>query len=88
MVIKEVAPPVVKPEPVNDVLYLIGKVKDSETGEPVLAKIDVVDIVTNATVATTASSDVDGSYRVRLPAKKTYMIDLEGHRIFIRYETY
>ncbi|HEX7494526.1 MAG TPA: OmpA family protein [Bacteroidales bacterium] len=78
LVIKQVAPPVVKQEPANDLLYLIGKVKDSETGEPVLAKIDVVDIVTKATVATTASSDEDGSYRVRLPAKKTYMIDLRA----------
>jgi outer membrane protein OmpA-like peptidoglycan-associated protein/tetratricopeptide (TPR) repeat protein len=78
MVIKEVAPPVVKQEPVKVLLYLIGKVKDSETGEPVLARIDVVDILTNATVATTASSDVDGSYRVSLPAKKTYMIDLRA----------
>ena len=78
LVIKEVAPPVVKQESVNDLLYLIGKVKDSETGEPVLAKIDLVDIVTNATVATTASSDIDGSYRVILPAKKTYMVDLRA----------
>jgi outer membrane protein OmpA-like peptidoglycan-associated protein len=78
LVLKEVAPPVAKQEPVNDLLYLIGKVKDSETGEPVLAKIDLVDIVTNATVATTASSDIDGSYRVILPAKKTYMVDLRA----------
>jgi len=80
LVAKEVAPPpVVQQEPVNElVLYVLGKVKDSETGEPVLAKIDVLDIVTNAVVATTASSDVDGSFRVRLPAKKSYMIDLRA----------
>ena len=29
-------------------------------------------------VGTTASSDVDGSYRVKLPAKKSYMIDLRA----------
>ena len=85
VVIKEVvAPPpppvpIVQPEPVKEViLYLIGKVKDSETGEPVMAKIDVIDRSTNLPVATTASSDVDGSYRVRLPAKKSYMIDLRA----------
>ena len=80
VVVKEVAPPpeapVVQPEPV--VLYLIGKVKDSETGEPVMAKIDVIDISTDLVVVTTASSDVDGSYMVRLPAKKSYMIDLRA----------
>ena len=43
-----------------------------------MAKVDVLDIVTNAVIATTASSDVDGSYRVRLPAKKSYMIDLRA----------
>jgi len=82
VIIKEVAPPtppVVQQEPVKElVLYLTGKIKDSETGEPVLAKVDVIDRSTNEVVATTASSDVDGSYRVRLPAKKTYMIDLRA----------
>jgi outer membrane protein OmpA-like peptidoglycan-associated protein len=60
------------------VLYLVGKVKDSDTGEPVLAKLDVLDIATNAVITTTASSDLDGSYRVRLPAKKSYLIDLRA----------
>ncbi len=80
LVVKGVAqPPANIQEPVKEmVLYLIGKVKDSETGEPVLAKVDVLDIVTNAVISTTASSDVDGSYRVRLPAKKSYMIDLRA----------
>lgn len=59
-------------------LYLTGKVTDSETGDPVLAKLDVIDFSTDASVATTASSDVDGSYRVKLPAKKTYMVDLRA----------
>ncbi len=68
--------PVVQPEPIKEQgLYLIGKVKDSETGEPVIAKIDVIDINTDSVVVSGASCDVDGSYRVRLPAKKSYMID-------------
>jgi outer membrane protein OmpA-like peptidoglycan-associated protein len=66
-------------EPAKEtVLYLVGKVKDSDTGEPVLAKLDVLDIATNAVITTTASSDVDGSYKVRLPAKKSYLIDLRA----------
>jgi outer membrane protein OmpA-like peptidoglycan-associated protein/tetratricopeptide (TPR) repeat protein len=78
LVVKEVVP-VAAPEPVKElVLYLIGKVKDSETGEPVMAKIDVIDISTDLVVVTTASSDVDGSYRVRLPARKSYMVDLRA----------
>lgn len=83
VVIKQVvqAPtqPVVAPAPPKElVLYLIGKVKDSETSDPVLAKIDVIDLATDQNVATTASSDVDGTYRVRLPEKKPYMIDFRG----------
>jgi outer membrane protein OmpA-like peptidoglycan-associated protein len=85
IVIKEVvqAPPPPLPAPVAEaakevILYLIGKVKDSETGDPILAKIDVIDLATDAVIATTASSDVDGSYRVRLPGKKSYMVDVRG----------
>jgi outer membrane protein OmpA-like peptidoglycan-associated protein len=71
--------PVIKNEPVEElVLYLTGKVKDSESGEPVLAKIDVIDVASNAVVAITASSDENGSYRVRLPAKKSYILDLRA----------
>jgi Outer membrane protein and related peptidoglycan-associated (lipo)proteins len=83
VVIKQIAQappqPVAAPEPPKEVvLYLTGKVKDSETSDPVLAKIDVIDLSTDQNVATTASSDVDGSYRVRLPDKKAYMIDFRG----------
>ncbi len=81
VVIKEIVqvplPPVVEP-PKETGLYLIGKVKDSETSEPVMAKIDVIDFSTDLVVGSTASSDVDGSYRVKLPAKKTYMVDIRG----------
>jgi outer membrane protein OmpA-like peptidoglycan-associated protein/tetratricopeptide (TPR) repeat protein len=74
VIIKQVAPPLPKEEPV----YLSGKVRDSETGEPVLAKIDLRDFSTNELLVTTASSDADGSYRILLPAKKSYMIDLHA----------
>ena len=74
IVVKE-APP--RP-PEEELLFLIGTVKDSETNEPVLAQIDVTDLITNIFVATTISSDEDGSYRVRLPAKKSYMINLRA----------
>jgi outer membrane protein OmpA-like peptidoglycan-associated protein len=79
LVVKEVAPVVIQPEPVKEmILNLAGKIQDSETGDPLLAKIDVIDVNTNAVLVTTASSDIDGSYRVRLPAKQSYMIDLRA----------
>ncbi len=74
VVVKEVTPPPIEEE----VLFLIGTVKDSESNEPVLAKIDVIDIVTDLLVATTTSSEEDGSFRVRLPARKSYMINLRA----------
>jgi outer membrane protein OmpA-like peptidoglycan-associated protein len=78
VIFREIAP-VVRPEPVKEtVLYLIGKVTDSESGVPVMAKIDIIDISSDAVIATTASSEVDGSFRTRLPAKKSYMIDFKA----------
>lgn len=77
VVIKEIAP-VLPKAPEEPVLYLIGKVTDSETGDPVLAKVDVIDLSTNMVISTTASSDVDGNYRVKLPGRKSYMIDFRG----------
>ena len=82
VVIKEtvVAAPVVEPpKPVEVIVYLTGTVKDSETGTPVIAKVDIIDPGTDLAVATTASSDVDGSFRVRLPSKKSYMVDFRGN---------
>jgi outer membrane protein OmpA-like peptidoglycan-associated protein len=43
-----------------------------------MAKIDIIDLTTDMVISTTASSDVDGTYRVRLPAKKSYMVDFRG----------
>lgn len=76
VIIREVAPVPEKPEEI--VLYLAGRVQDSESGDPVLAKVDIIDISTDMVLATTASSDIDGSYRIRLPEKKSYMADFRG----------
>lgn len=81
VVVREVVqapPPPVVEVPKEKLLYLAGKVKDSETGDPILARIAVIDFATDSVVATTASSDVDGTYRVSLPEKKSYMVDVRG----------
>jgi outer membrane protein OmpA-like peptidoglycan-associated protein len=78
VVIKEVQKAVVPEPPKEVILYLIGKITDSETKEPVLARIEVIDLSTDQVITTTASSDLDGAYRVRLPAKKSYMINLRA----------
>jgi outer membrane protein OmpA-like peptidoglycan-associated protein len=78
IVIKEVQKAVLPEAPKELILYLLGKITDSESKEPVLARIEVIDLSTDQVLITTASSDVDGSYRVRLPAKKSYMVNLRA----------
>jgi len=77
VVVKEIAPP---PPPVQKEpdIYLTGKIVDSESGAPVLAKIDLKEIPSGAISGTTASSDLDGSYRLLLPSKKSYTVDLHA----------
>ena len=78
-VVQPAAAPVLPPEPPKETgIFLAGKVQDSESAEPVMAKIDIIDLTTNLVLETTASSDVDGSYRVKLPAKKSYKVDLRA----------
>jgi len=75
VVIKEI----VQPAPVVDKsVYLTGNITDSETGAPVLARIEVIDYLTDAVVGTTASSDVDGSYKVKLPERKIYIVNIRA----------
>ena len=70
---------VIKKEPVREgVAYLIGKVSDAETGDPVMARIEIVDFSTDAAIGAYASSDVDGSFRIMVPAKKSYMVDFRA----------
>lgn len=67
--------PVIQPE---SIVFLTGKVRDSETMQPVMAKIDLIDIITNEVIITTASSETDGTYKIKLPAKKSYKVDLHA----------
>jgi outer membrane protein OmpA-like peptidoglycan-associated protein len=76
VVIKEAAPVV---QPVKEqVIYVIGRITDAENGEPVLARIELIDLASDAVVSVSASSDSDGSYRIKLPEKKDYMLNLRA----------
>lgn len=77
-VVQQAPPAPAPPVEVEQPVYLMGKVRDSETGQPVLAKVDVKELYTDEILATTASSESDGSYRVKLPAKKSYNVDLHA----------
>jgi outer membrane protein OmpA-like peptidoglycan-associated protein len=76
VVVKQAAP--APPVTVEQPVYLMGKIRDSESGAPVLAKVDVKEISSDDIVGTTASSETDGSYRIKLPAKKAYNVDLHA----------
>jgi outer membrane protein OmpA-like peptidoglycan-associated protein len=67
--------PVVKEE---QPVYLSGRVKDSDSGAPVLAKLDIRDVSSDEIIATTASSETDGSYKIKLPSKKAYKVDMHA----------
>lgn len=70
--------PVEAPQPEDTGIWLAGKITDSETGDPVLAKIDIMDIGSSQVTVTTASSDIDGSYRLRLPDRKSWIVDIRS----------
>ena len=83
VIIKEITQTVPVPEPAPEpeekaFIYLTGRITDSESGDPVIAKIDLIDIMTDIVVTTTASSEIDGSYRIRLPEIKPWMIDIRA----------
>ena len=78
VVIKTPPAPVTPPIQLETPVYLAGKVIDSETAEPVMAKIDLVDLSSGEILGTTASSEIDGKYRLKLPVKKSYMVDLKA----------
>jgi outer membrane protein OmpA-like peptidoglycan-associated protein len=67
-----------EPAPVKDAVILEGNILDSESEKPVLARVDIIDMLTDSIIVTTATSDIDGSYRVGLPAKKAYNISLKA----------
>ena len=70
---------IIQPEiPRESGLFLEGKVTDAETNDPVLARIEIFDMSNDQVIATTASSDIDGTYRVKLPGKKSYMLNLRA----------
>ena len=77
-VVKEAAPVVVE-EPVKVAnMYLAGRVVDSESGKSLVAKLEIVDLLTDQIVSTSESSDIDGTFRIELPERKSYMVDIRS----------
>ncbi len=64
--------------PAEQYILFTGKVNDSDSGDPLLSKIDVIDSETNIMLGTTASSDIDGKFSIKVPVRKSYVVDLRS----------
>ena len=65
------------PEPVHidSFYYLTGRVLDKETNEPVLAKLEFIDVENSQVIATAISAD-SGHYRVKFLEPKNYGVEI------------
>ncbi len=59
-------------EPVTKMILLKGKVVDAETGLPIAAEIEVIDLDLNQTVGKFNNDTKTGEYLISLPAGKNY----------------
>ncbi|MBN1181202.1 MAG: OmpA family protein [Bacteroidales bacterium] len=75
-------PPI--PIKVDTTLLLKGKVLDSESQNPIVAKMEVIDNANNKVIATAVSGS-DGAYKINLPEKKNYAIEIlaRGYLFFL-----
>lgn len=59
-------------EPVTKMVLLQGKITDAETGIPIAAEIEVIDLDINQTVGKFTNDAKTGEYLISLPAGKNY----------------
>lgn len=69
---------------VDSSFLVYGLITDSESGKPIVSKIEIIDNQANRVVATTVS-DTGGSYLLRLPQSKIYGVEIvaKGYLLFI-----
>ncbi len=62
---------------VDTTLYMKGIITDSKSNEPVVAKLQLIDKDKSEIVATTLSEE-DGTYKIKLPERKDYGIEINA----------
>ncbi len=69
---------------VDSSILLTGKVLDSETKQPILAKLIFIDSE-KSTLISTLISDTSGNYKTRIPEKKNYGVEItaKGYLFFL-----
>jgi outer membrane protein OmpA-like peptidoglycan-associated protein len=60
---------------VDTSLRMQGMMTDSENQKPVIAKLELIDVDLNKVVAT-AISDASGNYKIKVPAPKSYGVEI------------
>ncbi|MFO7842911.1 MAG: OmpA family protein [Bacteroidales bacterium] len=60
---------------VDTALFLVGMITDSKLGTPIQAKVEVIDTELSKVVAT-GLSDTSGTYKIRIPKKKDYGVEV------------
>jgi outer membrane protein OmpA-like peptidoglycan-associated protein len=60
---------------VDTSLRMQGMITDSENKKPVIAKLELIDVDLNMVVAT-AISDASGNYKIKVPAPKSYGVEI------------
>ena len=58
------------------VTYVKGKVKDKETGSPLGAKFELIDLATSEVVIESSSDQIDGKFLVTLPVDHEYALNV------------
>ncbi|HAP68191.1 MAG TPA: hypothetical protein DCR04_00465 [Flavobacteriales bacterium] len=58
------------------VTYVKGKVKDKETGRPLGAKFELIDLATSEVVIESSSDQIDGKFLVTLPVDHEYALNV------------
>lgn len=71
--------------PVDTSFVLLGTVLEEETSNPVMAKLELIDMDKNNIIATSISSRDNGGYRVKLEDRKDYGIEItaEGYMLYL-----
>ena len=60
---------------VDTALFMVGMITDSKVGTPIQAKVEVIDTELSKVVAT-GLSDTLGNYKIRIPKKKDYGVEV------------
>lgn len=58
------------------VTYVKGKVRDKETGKPLGAKFELIDLATSEVVIESSSDQIDGKFLVTLPVDHDYALNV------------